>query len=174
LLFFGGGGAPPLVFALGSSAVWLGGDFWLAALEAARRLGRRAILITGTGSLPSLPQWAREFSYLPYSQVFPHACVVVHQAGIGTLAQALRAGRPQLITPVWFDQPDNAARAARLGVARTLPFRRVSAARLVQQLRPLLAQPSYAAAAREVAGGLIGIDGGAVAADYIIQALASG
>jgi UDP:flavonoid glycosyltransferase YjiC (YdhE family) len=59
-------------------------------------------------------------------------------------------------------------------VARTLPFRRVSAARLVQQLRPLLAQPSYAAAAREVAGGLIGIDGGAVAADYIIQALASG
>ncbi|HTC54592.1 MAG TPA: glycosyltransferase [Steroidobacteraceae bacterium] len=171
---FLGAGAPPLVFALGSSAVWLGGDFWLAALEAARRLGRRAILITGTGSLPSLPQWAREFSYLPYSQVFPHACVVVHQAGIGTLAQALRAGRPQLITPVWFDQPDNAARAARLGVARTLPFRRVSAARLVQQLRPLLAQPSYAAAAREVAGGLIGIDGAAVAADYIIQALASG
>ncbi|MGC1459529.1 MAG: glycosyltransferase, partial [Steroidobacteraceae bacterium] len=151
-------GAPPLVFALGSSAVWLGGEFWVAALEAARRLGRRAILITGAGSLPNLPDSVREFSYLPYSQVFPHACAVVHQAGIGTLAQALRAGRPQLITPVWFDQPDNAARAVRLGVARTVPFRRVTAARLVQQLRPLLAAPAYATAAREVAAGLIGID----------------
>lgn len=165
-------GAPPLVFALGSSAVWLGGEFWVAALEAARRLGRRAILITGAGSLPNLPDSVREFSYLPYSQVFPHACAVVHQAGIGTLAQALRAGRPQLITPVWFDQPDNAARAVRLGVARTVPFRRVTAARLVQQLRPLLAAPAYATAAREVAAGLIGIDGAAVAAECISAALA--
>lgn len=167
-------GAPPLVFALGSSAVWLGGDFWLAALEAARQLGRRAILITGTGRLANLPPWACEFGYLPYSQVFPHACAIVHQAGIGTLAQALRAGRPQLITPVWFDQPDNAARAVRLGVARTLPFRRVSAARLVRQLRPLLAVPGYAAAARAVASDLVGIDGAAVAAQYISEALASG
>ncbi len=165
-------GEPPLVFALGSSAVWLGGDFWVAALEAARRLGRRAILITGSGRLPNLPDSVREFSYLPYSQVFPHACAVVHQAGIGTLAQALRAGRPQLITPVWFDQPDNAARAVRLGVARTLPFRRVTAARLVRQLQPLLAAPAYAAAAREVAASLIGSDGAAVAAECISATLA--
>jgi rhamnosyltransferase subunit B len=141
-------GEPPLVFALGSSAVWLGGDFWVAALEAARQLGRRAILITGTGSLPNLPDSARVFSYLPYSQVFPHACAVVHQAGIGTLAQALRAGRPQLITPVWFDQPDNAARAVKLGVARSLPFRRATAPRLVHA-----------------------VDGAAVAAARIIAAL---
>ena len=33
----------------------------------------------------------------------------LHQAGIGTLSQALVAGRPQLIVPVSFDQPDNAA-----------------------------------------------------------------
>jgi len=165
-------GEPPLVFALGSSAVWLGADFWPAALAAARQLGRRAILITGAGSLPNLPDWAGEFSYLPYSQVFPHACAVVHQAGIGTLAQALRAGRPQLITPVWFDQPDNAARAVRLGVARSLPFRRVTATRLVQQLRPLLAAPAYAAAARDVASSLIGVDGAAVAAEYICATLA--
>jgi rhamnosyltransferase subunit B len=164
-------GEPPLVFALGSSAVWLGEDFWVAALEASRRLGRRAILITGTGSLPNLPDSARVFSYLPYSQVFPHACAVVHQAGIGTLAQALRAGRPQLITPVWFDQPDNAARAVKLGVARSLPFRRATAARLVQQLQPLLTSRSYSNAAREVALRVKAVDGGAVAAGHIIAAL---
>jgi rhamnosyltransferase subunit B len=164
-------GDPPLVFALGSSAVWLGADFWVEAIEAARQLRRRAILITGSGELPNLPATVRAFSYLPYSQVFPHACAVVHQAGIGTLAQALRAGRPQLITPVWFDQPDNAARAVRLGVGRSLPFRRASAARLVQQLRPLLTRRAYGDAARAVAATLVA-DGAAVAAGFICDALA--
>jgi len=160
-------GEPPLVFALGSSAVWLGERFWGEALAAARQLGRRAILITGSGRLAAVPPWARVFSYLPYSQVFPHACAIVHQAGIGTLAQALRAGRPQLATPVWFDQPDNAARAARLKVARTLPFRRVTAARLVRELTPLLSDPGYAAAAAAMAEELKDSDGAAVAAQRI-------
>ncbi len=166
-------GDAPIVFALGSSAVWLAGEFWSAAMEAARQLGRRAILVTGATQLPDLPPAVGAFSYLPYSQVFPHACAVVHQAGIGTLSQALRAGRPQLITPVFFDQPDNAARAVRLGVARSLPFRRVTAARLVRELGPLLAQPAYARAARDLAISLKGTDGAAVAAGYISEALSS-
>ena len=163
-------GEPPIVFALGSSVVWLGADFWLQALEAARILGRRAILITGGGTVANLPASAREFSYLPYSQVFPHACVVVHQAGIGTLAQALRAGRPQLMTPVWFDQPDNAARAVKLGVARSLPFKHATAARLVRELEPLLAGRGYRDAARDAAVTVGSVDGAAVAADYLIEA----
>ena len=164
-------GDPPLVFALGSSAVWLGGDFWLQALEAARQLRRRAILLTGGGTVPNLPPTAREFSYLPYSQVFPHACAIVHQAGIGTLAQALRAGRPQLITPVWFDQPDNAARAVKLGVARSLPFKRATAARMVRELQPLLTSRSYRDSARDVAVKVESVDGAAVAARHLIEAL---
>jgi UDP:flavonoid glycosyltransferase YjiC (YdhE family) len=135
------------------------------------QLGRRAILIAGSADLPRLPPSVRAFQYLPYSQVFPHACAVVHQAGIGTLAQALRAGQPQLITPVWFDQTDNAARAVKLGVARTLPFRRVTAARLVQQLRLLFADAGYAQAARRLASGLGATDGAAVAADCIEETL---
>lgn len=164
-------GDPPIVFALGSSAVWLAGKFWVAAVAAAQQLGRRAILVSGTSALPELPASVSAFNYLPYSQVFPHACAVVHQAGIGTLSQALRAGRPQLITPVFFDQPDNAARAVRLGVARSLPFRRVTAARLVRQLRSLLARPAYASAARDVANSLKDSDGAAVAARCISEAL---
>jgi len=168
---FLGAGTAPIVFALGSSAVWLGGEFWPAAVSAATQLGRRAILIAGSANLPHLPPAVRAFEYLPYSQVFPHACAVVHQAGIGTLAQALRAGQPQLITPVWFDQPDNAARAVKLGVARTLPFRRLTAARLVQQLRPLLADPTYARRAREVSATLGATDGAGVAAGWIEETL---
>ena len=166
-------GDAPLVFALGSSAVWMAGGFWSAAVAAAEQLGRRAILITGTSRLSTLPPSVCAFDYLPYSKVFPHACAVVHQAGIGTLSQALRAGRPQLITPVFFDQPDNAARTVRLGVARSLPFRQVTARRLARQLRILLERPSYAVAARELAGTLEGIDGAAVAARYLSEALIS-
>ncbi|HEX3838739.1 MAG TPA: nucleotide disphospho-sugar-binding domain-containing protein [Steroidobacteraceae bacterium] len=166
-------GAAPIVFALGSSAIWLGGDFWPCAIEAARRLGRRAILITGADSPPDLPASMRVFNYLPYSQVFPYACAVVHQAGIGTLSQALRAGRPQLITPVWFDQPDNAARACKLGVARQLPFRHATAARLAQQLRQLLGSSSYGAAAQDLAATLNATDGAANAAAHILAALGS-
>ncbi len=164
-------GEAPIVFALGSAAVWLGADIWPAAVEAVQLLGTRAILISGASSLPQLPPSIRAFNYLPYSQVFPHASVVVHHGGIGTLSQALRSARPQLITPVGFDQPDNAARAVKLGVARTLPFRRVSAARLQRQLRPLLAGSAYAAAARDLAATLNASNGAAVAAECIIEAL---
>jgi len=86
----------------------MAGDFWPEAISAARELGRRAVLITGAEQLGPLPEGVRAFSYLPYSRIFPAAAANVHQAGIGTLAQALRAGRPQLIVPVAFDQPDNA------------------------------------------------------------------
>ena len=164
-------GEPPLVFVLGSAAVWIAQDFWPQAIEAARRLRRRALLVTGEANLPALPDGIRAFKYLPYSAVFPHAAVVVHQAGIGTLSQALRAGRPQLITPVGFDQPDNAARAVKLGLARTLPFQKVTAGRLVRELMPLLATPSYEAAARRTATTLAGVDGAAVAARKVIEAL---
>ena len=97
-------GEAPIVFALGSSAVWIAGDFWDKAVAATLKLGRRAILLTGPTMPESLPDTIRAYSYLPYSKVFPHAAAVVHQAGIGTLAQAMRAGCPQLIVPVAFDQ----------------------------------------------------------------------
>ena len=55
---------------------------------------------------------------MPFSSVFPLCAAVVHHGGIGTCAQALAAGVPQLTMPLAFDQPDNATRLSRLGVAR--------------------------------------------------------
>ena len=115
----------------------------------------------------------RAFPYVPYSQVFPRAAAVVHQAGIGTLAQALRAGRPQLIVPVAFDQPDNARRAQALGVARVLPFRKANARRLAAELGALFANPGYAGAARSVAETLQPVDGAARAAEELIACAAA-
>ncbi len=163
-------GPPPVVFALGSSAVWFAGDYWQHAISACETLGVRGLLLTGTPLQQRLPASVAAFDYLPYSRVFPRAAAVVHQAGIGTLSFALRSGRPQLLTPAGFDQPDNAARAVRLGVGRILPFRRAhSHARLARELRALLGDPSYSTAAAEVADRASGVDGAGDAARRIIE-----
>ena len=146
-------GEPPIVFTLGSSVALRPGNFAAAAIEAARRLRRRAILI-----LPGAAQAGAQdedgiahFDYLPYSTVFPRAAANIHPGGIGTLSQALVAGRPQLVLPAAFDQPDNARRAAALGVARTLRWRRTDAASLTSALSELLGSARYADAARAAA-----------------------
>lgn len=167
-------GPPPVVFALGSAAVHIAQDYWGEAVAAIGRLGRRAILLTGRPIGIELPSHVRAFDYLPYSTVFPHAAAVVHQAGIGTLSLALRAGRPQLLTPVGFDQYDNALRARHLGVGRVLPFRRASAARLARELEALLDDPGCDTAARDVAAQLRPVNGAEAAASRIVALLAAG
>jgi rhamnosyltransferase subunit B len=165
-------GPPPVIFALGSSAVWLARDYWKHAIAACETLGIRGLLLTGMPLQQRLPANVAAFDYLPYSRVFSCAAAIVHQAGIGTLSFALRSGRPQLFTPAGFDQPDNAARAVRLGVGRVLPFRHAhSEARLVRELRALLDDPAYATAAADVAERSRGVDGGAAAAQRIIDAM---
>jgi len=166
-------GAAPIVFALGSSAVWLAADFWARAAAAARSIGRRGVLITGPITPGSLPEGVQAFSYLPYQKVFPHAAAVVHQAGIGTLAQALRAGRPQLIVPLAFDQPDNAERARALGLARVIPFAKATTRVLASELELLLSVSSYGERSRALAEELARTDGAACAADHLIGCLGS-
>jgi rhamnosyltransferase subunit B len=167
-------GEPPLVFALGSSAVWIAGEFWRHALQATQALGRRAIFIVGRDTrarVPPLPESVRAFAYLPYSVVFPRARAVIHQAGIGTLSQAMRSGRAQLIVPFAFDQPDNARRAAALGIARVLPARKANARTLGAELGALLGDGAYGKQAQVVARELRETDGAALAAEELMRIL---
>jgi rhamnosyltransferase subunit B len=163
-------GPPPLVFTLGSSAVRDPGRFYEIGAEAARALGRRAVLLTGLETTPpaSLPDGVVAFDYAPYSLLFPRAAAIVHQGGIGTTAQALRSGRPMLVMPYAHDQPDNAARVCRLGVARTIARDRFTAPRAIKEIRRLLDEPSYATRAAEV-GELVRRENGAGAAADAIE-----
>jgi rhamnosyltransferase subunit B len=165
-------GEPPIVFGLGSSAVMVAGDFWQAAMEAAGALGRRAILLTGVPpEFPAIvPAGIKIFDYLPYSAVFPHAAAVVHSGGIGTLAQALAAGRPQLVVPVAFDQPDNARRTVALGAARSLPFAGATAAAMTKALDALLSDSVRSSRARELGAAVALEDGARAAADALERA----
>jgi len=164
-------GKPPLVFALGSSAVMIADAFWQHAIATAHRLGRRAVLITGKApeELGLLPRSVQAFRYLPYSAVFPRAAAIVHPGGIGTLAQALTAGRPQLIVPVAFDQPDNARRTAALGVARVVPFRDATGISMARAISALLDQQDVGARAAMLGRTIRAEDGEGAACDALLK-----
>ncbi|MFO0842388.1 MAG: glycosyltransferase [Gemmataceae bacterium] len=152
-------GTPPIVFTPGT-ANKQGHAFFAAAAEACASLGRRGLLLTRfPEQLPSpLPAGVRHFAYIPFSQVFPRAAAVVHHGGVGTTAQALAAGVPQLIMPLAHDQPDNAARVRRLGVGTSLPPQAFRGPAVAKALAGLTGSPAVAQRCREVADKLRGAD----------------
>jgi rhamnosyltransferase subunit B len=166
-------GAPPIVFTLGSSAVWVARDFYEESIRAAKRLGRRAVLLIGDErNLPrALPEGIIALDYVPYEALLPRACAVVHHGGVGTTSHALRAGVPTLIVPFAFDQSDNAEHARKVGTSRTLYRDKYFETRVADELHELLQQPSYARRAMEVGQRLKQENGPARAADLIEQVL---
>jgi len=169
-------GPPPIVFTLGSSGVWIGASFYRAAAAAAHALGRRAVLLVGSEprELPAtLPAGVIALDYAPHSELFPRAAATVHHGGIGTTAQALRAGKPMVVVPLSHDQPDNAARCVRLGIARVVPRRHISAARLTTALRVVLDDPTFAVRAAAIGERTRAERGAEAAADAIDATLAA-
>ncbi len=166
-------GEAPIVFTLGSAAVLAAGNFYQNSLEAVQQLNRRAVLLIGQNPPPeNLPESLIAIDYVPFSQIFPKACAIVHQGGIGTTAQALRAGKSMIVVPYSHDQPDNAARVERLGTSRTIPRDRFTVQRVVKELRELLNHPTYAIKAAEV-GQIVRSENGIKAACDAIEPLMS-
>jgi rhamnosyltransferase subunit B len=113
------------------------------ALEACVPIRRRALVITRyPEQVVALPSDAACFQYVPFGQVFPRAAAVIHHGGIGTTAQCLAAGVPQLIMPLSHDQPDNAARVKRMGVGDYLYPSAFKPVRIATRLRMLLDTPA--------------------------------
>ncbi|MBP7935547.1 MAG: glycosyltransferase [Phycisphaerae bacterium] len=145
-------GDPPIVFTPGSpiqEVRW----FFQASIEACRLLGRRGLLLTRfPEQVPkSLPPEVRHFDYLPFSRLLPQAAALVHHGGIGSAAQAMAAGIPQLVMPICNDQPDTAARLIRLGVGDALHPGRYRGAEVADRLRRLLGSKETAANCRMLA-----------------------
>ena len=163
-------GSPPIVFTLGSAVSMGAGSFYEDSIGCAKRLGRRAVLVVGQDpTARALPQGDDIFcvDYAPFSELFQRAAVVVHHGGVGTTGLGMRAGRPMLIVPHAWDQPDNGDRATRLGVARTLPRRRYSPQRAARALRPLLEDSAYSERALKVQEAILKEDGVKTACDAI-------
>ena len=167
-------GPRPVVFTLGSAAVHAAGDFFHVSAGSIHRLGIRGILISPRSDVQLLA--AANILVIPYADyrtLFPHASAVVHQGGIGTTAEVLRAGIPSLIVPFNFDQPDNAARAVRLGIAIQLPRRKYNRRHSYYGLHRLLRDEPMRDRAAAL-GALIRQESGARSAADCIEAFAHG
>jgi UDP:flavonoid glycosyltransferase YjiC (YdhE family) len=174
LKFFLDAGAPPIVFTLGSSAIWVAKDFYRESIAAARALGQRALLLIGherNRPAEPLPEGVAAFEYAPYGELLPRARAVVHQGGVGTTGQGLRSGRPALVVPFSHDQFDNGARVARLGCGRMLARTKYDAASATRELRAILSDESYKTKAAEVGRRVEAEDGTRAACDAIEEVL---
>lgn len=167
-------GQAPLVFSLGSTAVYDGEDFYRTAVKAAKALRQRAVLLVG-GQSPLLND---DFGpdilcvpYAPHSLLMPRARVNIHHGGIGSTAQALRAGRPQLVTPVFGDQFDNGRRIERLGAGLSITFDRWHKHSAIRLLDRLLSDPAFAHKAEAASAIVAQEDGAERAAERLMQSL---
>jgi len=164
-------GPAPIVFTLGSSASPRR-NFLRESIEAAKKLGRRALIVGWIHDRESeiaeyqTPDVA-VFGFVPFGMVFPHAAAIVHHGGIGTTGLALRAGRPSLAVPICYDQPTNARCAERLGVSRAIPLTQYDARRATSELAKLVEDPSYSANASRLGQQLREEDGTKNACDAI-------
>ena len=145
-------GEPPVVFTPGS-AMRHGRAFFKSAVDACHQLNMRALLMTRyQDQVPgNLKPSIGSYKFLPYSRLFPQARLVVHHGGIGTASQALRAGVPQLVMPMAFDQHDNASRLERLGVAECVSPGRFSARAVARAIARLVESRHVAESCRRCA-----------------------
>jgi rhamnosyltransferase subunit B len=143
---------PPVIFTPGSAASTMSRFFW-ESVEAVRELGIHAMLVTNfPEQLPrDLPLGVTAFGYLPFSEVLPRAALLVYHGGIGTLAQAIKAGIPHLVVPNGHDQFDNAWRVDQLGLGRSIPQTCYRAGRVVQAIRAILADSALKQRCRDYA-----------------------
>ncbi len=145
-------GEPPIVFTPGSAGATMHRYFRESA-EAVRNLRVRAMFVTNfPEQVPEdLPPDVKTFGYLPFSDVLPHAAMLVYHGGIGTLAQTIKAGIPHLVVPNGHDQFDNAWRIEQLGLGRSIPQTRYRADRVADAIRTTLADGEGRARCREYA-----------------------
>jgi rhamnosyltransferase subunit B len=115
----------------------------------------------------------KEFKYLQFLEyvdfkyLFARSSLVVHHGGIGTAAQALAAGIPQLIRPVIFDQHDNAFRLMELGVAAALFVNQCSVDQSVRLIQYLQTSTAVTEAIRKYRFLTAETSGASLAADFI-------
>ena len=146
-------GTPPLVFTPGTANEF-GKHFFEEGIKTCQKMNKRGLLLTQyPKQLPSsLPPGVQHFPYAPLSQILPHCKALIHHGGIGTCAQALRAGIPQIIQPLNFDQFDNSARVLKLGVGHTILARTFAMNSLFKSLDTLLTSTDVKNQCAKIAG----------------------
>jgi len=115
-------GDEPLVyvtFGTVAAAIGLWPKAYRSITDALADLPVRVLLTTGLGvdtsEIGPLPPRMAVTEFLAQETVLAHASVMVTHGGYGSVLGGLRAGVPMVVTPMFADQRDNAARVASVG-----------------------------------------------------------
>ena len=167
-------GEPPVYVGFGSMT---GMDpAALAALtrEAIHRAKRRAVVAMGWGGMRGF-EGSDELLVVedvPHDWLFPRVSAVVHHAGAGTTAAALRAGKPSVGVPFFGDQPWWASALARHGVAPPpIAKQKLTAERLATAIVAATTNEAFRTRAEEMGAQIRAERGAAVAADRALHYL---
>ena len=173
-------GPPPAYIGFGSILAGEQPERLTALLvEALQQAGLRGVLHRGWGDLGRLPGGAAlpesilSVDSAPHDWLFPRCTAVVTHGGAGTVAAALQAARPTLVTPVFGDQFTWGRRVQTLGAGpapiprRNIEAARLSAAGLAAVLRQTVENPHYRRRAAEISRLLQAEDGPGQAADLL-------
>ena len=164
----------PLLFYPGSNASHLRQYFEICE-KVCQQMGRTGILVAPAAIDLGEPQSSHLLvvPFVSMNQTLPRVAAAIHHGGIGTIAACFSAGVPQLIRPMFSDQPDNAARVTRLGVGSWLPNARFRVAEIVRTLEPLIGDPQVASQCQIYRERMQAIDGLTIAADLIASLILS-
>jgi len=131
---------PLLIFTFGSIPPRNAQGFYERLIPVVRAHGLRSLIVEGWG-MPTGFCESDVFSthFVSFNWLFKRASIVVHHGGIGTSADCLRAGVPQIVVPHGFyDQPDNGMRVERLGCGKLMSLKEFTPSMFDKVLRDLL------------------------------------
>lgn len=145
--------------------------FARVVVEACQRLNLRCLFVLQTQeAMPSLdPKTMLHVERVAFEGLFHRVDAIIHHGGIGTFSEALRAGKPQVIKPMYWDQFDNGKLARSMGVGETILPEDFNADVLTATLKRILSSTEMAAACRDYRNKVDHHDGILAAADFLEQ-----
>ena len=160
-------GEPPIYFGFGSISAPQG--LSEAMIQAARALGRRAILLRGWADLSLVDNEPDciAIGEVNHQALFKRVAVIVHHGGAGTTHAATRGGVPQVLIPQHYDQYYWAGRVQQLGIGTAHTTSIPTADSLASDLKKLL-QSDATAHAKAIAPA-VRSNGAMIAAQRLIS-----
>jgi len=173
LVAFLAAGPPPVYVGFGSMAFRDPQGTLEAAMAAVAKAGARAVISAGWGGLAGRVSPAHVFAIdeAPHDWLFPRMAAIVHHGGAGTTGEALRSGKPSVVTPFIVDQFPWARLLQAQGVAPApIPHRLLTAENLGAALATALGDKTMRARAEALGAKLRAEDGVGRAAEAIERA----
>ena len=132
-------GTPPIVISFSSMPLKNPTRFQEVVKEALRQTHNRGIILTGNSGIKFEDEKdIYTIQSAPHTALFPLAKGIIHHGGVGTMAAALKSGKPQLIIPFNVDQPFWAHRLYTKGYAlKPLKEKDVEVDTLVERIKEM-------------------------------------